>query len=325
MIKKLRKKFLRSFRKLLGTEQISQQQYRQEQLQHQQEELRQQLQLLQLQLLLSLGNSLKYSSVDQKKIKESITYKRCAELVSLFAPMNIEGAKYVRVGGNHDGGYVMLDGFRDGLVEAAYSFGIGDNVSWDEAIACRGINVFMYDHTIQRLPKNHPNFHYFKTGITGYEKGVGLKTLSELVANNNHTACKNLILKMDIEGYEWDVFREIPSSVISQFSQFVVEFHDLRSAIYGSGYDMVAEVLKKINQTHQSVHVHANSFSAPLWIGEFVLPTVIEVTFVRRADFKDKFIANTRQFPTEIDQSSCADLFDIYLNGFYDCSRTAEK
>jgi hypothetical protein len=77
----------------------------------------------------------------------------------------------------------------------------------------------------------------------------------------------------------------------------------------------VVEVLKKINQTHQSVHIHANSVNAPTWVGGLVLPSLLEVTYVRRADFKDRLVANTRQFPTELDQPTF-DWPDLYLAGF---------
>ena len=299
MLKILRNNFKSFFRRLLGTEQI------QQQLQHQQQ-----------QSLLSLGNALMYSLTDQQKIKATITYKRCAEIVALLSPLDVEGGKYVRIGNNYDGGYVMLDDFQR-KIEAAYSLGIGSDVSWDESIACRGIEVFMYDHTIGRLPRNHPKFHYFKTGVTGSNKGVNLKTLATLIAENNHITCKNLILKMDIEGCEWDVFQEISSSTINQFYQIVVEFHYLTQGVYESNHKIV-EVLKKINQTHQSIHVHANAnvASYPLWIGELILPSVLEVTYIRRVDFRDKLIKNTRLFPTEHDQPTLACWPDVYLGSF---------
>lgn len=302
MLKMLRQKFLSFLRRLLGTAQILQQ--CQQHQQHQQ------------QILLILGNALKYSLTDPEKVKTTIAYKRCAEIVSLFSPMDVKGEKYVRVGGDYDGGYVMLDDFQKEKVDAAYSFGIGDEVSWDEAIANRGIDVFMFDHLINRLPKRHPKFHYFKTGVTGLKKGANLKTLGELIVENGHTTCKNLIMKMDVEGCEWDVFKEAASGVIGQFSQLVVEFHGLSSAAYDQKYLSIVNVLKKINQTHQSIHVHANGINAPLWIGKLVLPELFEVTYIRRTDVKDKLIANIRQFPTEIDRPVSEGWPDLYLGNF---------
>ena len=299
MQKKIRQKFLCFFRRLWGIPQIQQQLY-------------QQLQ----QLLLVFGNALQYSQADPEKVKTTTTYKRCAEIISLLSPMEVKDGKYVRVGSNYDGGYVMLDDFQNEKVDAAYSFGIGNDISWDEAIASHGIDVFMYDHTIDRLPQNHAKFHYFKTGVTGYEKGADTKTLGELIIENGHTMCKNLIMKMDIEGCEWDIFKEATSEVINQFSQIVIEFHGLSFVVYDQRCLSIINVLKKINQSHQSIHVHANATGIPLWVGKLVLPAVLEVTYIRRADVKNKLIANTRQFPTEIDQPNFVNWPDIYLGSF---------
>lgn len=125
-------------------------------------------------------------------MKATTTYKRCAEIINLLSPMDIEGAKYVRVGRDFDGGYVMLEDFKRDNIEAAYSFGIKTDASWDEAIASFGIDVFMYDHTIRRAPKKYPRFHFFRLGVTGNKRGSKLKTLNELLSRNGHTQCKNL-------------------------------------------------------------------------------------------------------------------------------------
>ncbi len=85
----------------------------------------------------------------------------------------------------------------------------------------------MYDHTIDKLPKYHSRFHFFKEGVTGDPDEAGLETLSNLLRRNGHQASQNLLLKMDIEGYEWAVFEETPSAVIGQFSQIVIELHGL--------------------------------------------------------------------------------------------------
>ena len=176
----------------------------------------------------------------------------------------------------------------------------------------------MYDHTISDLPIQHPKFHYFQTGVTGHKKGENLKTLGDLIIENGHTKCKNLILKMDIEGSEWDVLEEISPEVIKQFSQIAIEFHGLSNSVYSDKCESIARVLKKINETHQSVHVHANSTGIPIWIGKLVLPAILEVTYVRRADMEGRLIQKSRQFPTKIDQPTFKNSPDMYLGNFFE-------
>jgi len=306
MLRSLLKMCLASLRWLVGAQQII----------SDQREHERSLLYGQRKLLFTLGNALKYASDDSESVRNTIAYKRTAEVIRLLTPMDIQNGTYVRVGRSYDGGYVMLDDFHG--IDAAYSFGIAGDVSWDESIAGRGIDVFMYDHSIQCLPKSNPRFHFFKVGISGSSNNnaIGLKTLEQLIATNGHSQCSNLILKIDVEGYEWGVFTQCSQNVLAQFSQIVVEFHDLVTAFDGDRHREVVAALTRLNKTHQSVHVHANGHEIPIWISGLVLPPLLEVTYVRRNDYEKQLIANTRQFPTELDQCSAPGWPDIDLSYF---------
>jgi len=261
------------------------------------------------------------SDGDLESVKQSICYKRCAQVISLLSPMDVIGGRYVRVGCDGDGGYVMLDDFTSKQIDAAYSFGIGGNVSWDESMAERGIDVFMYDHSISEPPKHNEKFHFFELGLTGHHKGENLGTLASVVAQNGHAGNTNLILKMDIEGCEWDVFDESDPELLNQFSQIVLEFHGLSEHVEADDHVKQIGILEKLNKSHQVVHVHANSAGYVEFVGPLTLPNLLEVTYVRRSDFVDMFSTNTRSFPTELDRSTFPFLPDVPLNGFTNLDR----
>lgn len=268
--------------------------------------------LKQRELLLSLGNAMKWTTMEPDEVKSTMPYRRCSELIALLTPMEIR--HLIRVGRDFDGGYVMVDDLT--RIDAAYSFGINDDVSWDEAIAGRGIEVYLYDHTIEKLPKENPRFHFFNKGLTGHKKGEQLGTLEEFIAANHHQESRNLLLKMDIEGCEWDVFHQTSSATISQFSQIVLEFHRLTPFTAEASHEQKIKVLTKLAETHQCVHVHANGASVPVWIGGLVLPSLLEVTYVRRADYTDRLAPVRRRFPTTLDQPTYDKWPDIYLGSF---------
>jgi hypothetical protein len=259
---------------------------------------------------------LEFATIDDTRMRESNKFQNIHEIIPLLTPMDITGAKYRRVGRDYDGGYVMLDDFSSRKIDAAYSFGIGKDVSWDEEIAELGIDIYMYDHTIDKIPKYHSRFHFYKEGVTGDPEEVGLETLGNLVSRNGHETSENLLLKMDIEGYEWSVFKETPSLVIGQFVQIVIELHGLNPNKSKEEISQIVSVLKKINQTHQSIHVHANGVTSISWLGELTLPELLEVTYIRRAEYTDRLVRNTRTFPTEIDQPTFPWLPDVYLGTF---------
>ena len=135
-----------------------------------------------------------------EKFEEAMLPHFTARLLAKLAPWESEGISLIRIGNDGDGGYVMGDIFDK--VDAAYSFGIAEDVTWDKQIANRSIPVFMYDHTIDKLPEVHPKFHFFKTGICGKPNLPQMKDIGTLIKENGHQG-KNLLLKMDIEGFEY--------------------------------------------------------------------------------------------------------------------------
>ena len=72
---------------------------------------------------------------------------------------------FVRIGGEHDGGYVMVDDFL--RTDYFLSFGVGDNVSWDQDVSLLGKEVHLYDHTIQELPEAVLGSKFYKEAISG--------------------------------------------------------------------------------------------------------------------------------------------------------------
>ena len=66
-------------------------------------------------------------------------------------------------------------------------------IQFDEELAKRGIDVYMYDYTIDSLPFQNIKFHWKKIGIAGKSsKEKNLKTLEEL------------LLKLDVSNWEWE-------------------------------------------------------------------------------------------------------------------------
>ena len=129
-------------------------------------------------------------------IKEKKLYK-------MLCPRDVNGKKKILVGNFGDGGYVLFDDFED--IKIAYSFGINKEISFDKYLANKGINVYMYDHTIDSIPSNDTKLHWKKIGLgTKNSNKKNLKSLEELLLDNGHINEKNMILKIDIEHNEWD-------------------------------------------------------------------------------------------------------------------------
>ncbi len=234
-------------------------------------------------------------------------------LLRLLRPHRVEGVPKTRVGRLFDGGYVMLDSFED--VGAAYSLGINDDVSWDLDMAARGIPVFQFDHTIERLPREHELFRWERTGIAHQaDPGRSLDTLPSLMARNGHDGARDLVLKCDIEGYEWDVLAFTPSRILGQFRQIVLELHDLQNLREMAFANLAHRAVRNLLLTHRVVHVHGNNFARWAVVGGVPVPRVIELSFARLDH--GAFIVSDEVFPTALDMPCHSKEADLYLGRF---------
>jgi hypothetical protein len=235
-------------------------------------------------------------------------------ILRLISPMDVVGGNLVRKGRQNDGGYIMLD---SGLTNAiAYSLGIAGDVSWDLEMAALGCQIYQYDHTIEALPQSHPAFHWHRIGIAAHDSPDGaMCTLDTLIQRNGHVGRNDLVLKMDIEGAEWDLFEVLPDSTLRQFSQIVMEMHHFAGAAgHPAGpsfYKKFEAVLRKLDTTHQVVHVHANNNGGVGIIGGTIIHDLLELTYVRRSDHR--FEECRRIFPTPIDMPNVTSAPDYVL------------
>ncbi|MEQ9815081.1 MAG: FkbM family methyltransferase [Azospirillaceae bacterium] len=245
--------------------------------------------------------------------RSSSLSERARRLLSYLSPSDPVGATFRRVGREHDGGYVMVSEFLDGHI--AYSIGIGDDVSWDIAIAELGYDVFQYDHTVDN--PNAPNSGRFHARRICGENGKISKddlTLSECLIENGHSDANELVLKIDIEGDEWDIFNTVQPETLAHFSQIAVEFHHIHHCIIDVNYSYFFDALNNIRTQFTPVHVHANNAHDFCIIGGVPVPPTLEVTFIRSDVCK--FSENTRTFPTILDSPNYYRWPELYLGKF---------
>jgi hypothetical protein len=265
-------------------------------------------------LLSQLIKLLSEESLGQMKQDFSVEASHMVRnILGMLRPHLIKGRTKTRVGRQFDGGYVMIDNFDS--VDAAYSLGISDDVSWDLEFARRGIEVFQYDHTIDRPPVEHGLCRWLKLGVAGQPDPVqNLDTLANLIERNQHTECKNMLLKCDIDGGEWGVFSNVPNAILEQFSQIVVELHFLDDLHMYSSAAVARDAIANLTTSHKVVHVHGNNFAPCAVVGGVPFPSVLEVTFARHD--QGEFTVSDEIFPTRLDMPCNSKSADHFLGRF---------
>jgi len=189
----------------------------------------------------------------------------------------VKGKTRKLFGGKKSTSYVMLDEF-DGI-KICYSFGIGPldwHIEFDKELADRNIDVYMYDHTIDKIAYKNPKFHFHKIGITGKnKKDPMLKPLEEILKENGHLNEKDMILKVDVEHSEWESFVDFPEELLKNFRFLLFEFHFANKDL-----DIYAKVLAKLNKYHQAFYAHCVNCGGVVEIGDIRICSALEVSYI---------------------------------------------
>jgi hypothetical protein len=234
------------------------------------------------------------------------------EFREMMAPLvpHLGETKKVRVGIAEDGAYVMLDDF--GGIGQALSLGVGKEVSWDLAIAEKGIPVLQFDPSVAGPPVNHPLFQFHRKCLVGViSDPAGEVLLSSLIPSGLGA---NLLLKMDIEGAEWEVLDATGTEDLARFRQVVVEFHDLHRYRQPQWRARASRVFEKLTATHRLVYVHGNNFNATFAGGRRECPRDLEMTFALASHYK--LWPSGEHFPGPLDRPNKAALADYKLGDF---------
>lgn len=224
-------------------------------------------------LLVEVESAVRRSQETQLSFVE---HARAAALAMLLHPVDVVGYELVRLGSDNDGGYLVLDHWA-GIV-GVISGGAGDNVDFEVEVAKRDIPVHVYDHTVGSLPCGDVE------GLIHHREPLGTSGTS-LAAALTRVPEGELVLKIDIDGAEWGLFDGVQQE-LSRFRHIVLELHGLHQLGDSLWWERAQRVLRSLDATHASVHLHANNFGAYAIVGGVPVPDIIEVSYVRRDTYE---------------------------------------
>ena len=118
---------------------------------------------------------------------------------------------------------------------------------------------------------------------------------------------KDIFMKLDIEGGEYDVFSKMSIDEIKNIKQLVIELHDNRNMT----------IFDKLRDTHYLVHIHGNNYSSIDIINNIIVPKVYECTFIRKDTVDNELPFNDIYLPKEnIDMRNNPNVQDILLHTY---------
>lgn len=129
-------------------------------------------------------------------------------------------------------------------------------------------------------------------------------TIDDWVEDSLPQSESDLLLQMDIEGFEYEVLLGMSSKLLNRFRIIVVEFHNLDELWNKSFYSIVSRVFDKLLQNHTCVHNHPNNCCGSMKFGQIEIPCSTELTFIRNDRIENSHLAQTFPHPLDCDNTS---------------------
>lgn len=198
-------------------------------------------------------------------------------LFGAIQPVKLSNCEFERVGDKHDGGYLICRNLLS-RAESIYSYGISATDNFGCTLSARLKKpVHQYDcFNVTHPPCDgaSPVFHAECVGPgKATIEGRPFDTVEAQVARNGD-AGKRLIMKMDVEGSEWESFLTMPESVMQQVDQLTVEFHGVEEKNY-------APAINRLRKIFHVVNVHYNNWTCSPDVKP-LQATTFEVLFVNK-------------------------------------------
>jgi hypothetical protein len=178
-------------------------------------------------------------------------------ILAELQPVVLKNCTLKRFGSANDGGYLMCENLIEPL-DAGYSYGVGSNDDWGCELSRRyHVPVHQYDCFDPARPTCNGGTFMFHNECVGNRSGYTgshlFDTLENQIRKNGDTG-RRLIIKMDIEGAEWDSLLAAPEELLASIPQITMEMH---------GFDepKIVEVLRKLKRNFYLVNLHFNNWS----------------------------------------------------------------
>lgn len=198
-------------------------------------------------------------------------------LISVIAPKGTN-LKLKRFGGLGDGSYVLPQKY---VTKGTYliSGGIENNNELEISLANLGVHGIQIDNSINQAPKTHKNLEFRKVTISDSDSQTET-TLSSLMKLNSNEG--RLIVKLDIEGYEWKTLAALTKNELASIDCLILELHNLSLISNPDQGREILEVLGKIEAAGlRSIFCQANNGCLNYVLGGTLIPDNMEVTFIK--------------------------------------------
>lgn len=208
------------------------------------------------------------------RVIRTISYHNFKILYSNLRPIN-NGHKLIRIGPDGDGGYLIPDDL-DGI-EHVISGGCGNDWAFEKQLKEKINPRITIIDTLNKKPANlEPEVEFIDAWLAEISSN-GKISLKDLLTPLNSNS---IFLKLDIEGAEFEVLRNISLFELDKIRILVVEFHGLERMLDRNFAKFIASpIFDKLFLKFDLVHAHGNNCCGVARMRNLNIPRVLEMTF----------------------------------------------
>jgi hypothetical protein len=208
-----------------------------------------------------------------------------------------------RFGPRKDGGYVLAN-VPNAPYKVLLSGGIGGSIDFeiDFLNTYPNTRCAAFDGTVRTIPAKHDRLVFIQKNI-GPTDTQDTANLHAVLSQN-----KGVVIKMDIEGSEFDWIKSLTDEHLNVCEQIVIEIH--QHTFNKEEFNTIERFLTH----HRLIHFHPNNCVPAQIVDGIPIPAVFECTFLHKKYWSSPPELNTDLIPGPLDFPSVPFNKDIQIN-----------
>lgn len=188
---------------------------------------------------------------------------------------------------------------------------IGNAYKWLLDIKSFNFKTFIFNAELLDSNLEHSSIKHISKNLVSDNKENGNEITLDNIIKMFYG--ENIILFIDVNGLEWDIFENIPSYYLKTISQIFCVFHNIQNLKNLNNYK---KIFNKICKTHIPIYFNQYNDGSLLGFNDFLVANIWEITFVLRDS--GIFTPSTDSYPIGMLTNKHFSTHDVYTGKFED-------